>query len=290
MMKKIFEDSKEPLFGRANERLYIKPFPVDEIKFVLTEFNPAYQPLDLLHFYIFTGGVPKYIELFADKNALTTDAMLNEILRDNSLFLDEGKNVLIEEFGREYATYFSILSLIASSKTARSEIESILQKDIGGFLARLENEYQIIRRVQPLFGKPGSKFVKYEIEDNFLNFWFRFIYKNRGTVEIGNFAYLRTLVERDLPTYSGRFLEKYFTEQMAQSGAWSQVGSYWDKGFKNQIDIVAVNDLHKKISFIEVKRNPEQYSEPILRQKSHDLLRNFGGYEAEYGCLSLKDL
>ena len=123
-----------------------------------------------------------------------------------------------------------------------------------------------------------------------MHFWFRFLYKNRGTVEIGNFAYLRALVERDLPAYSGRFLEKYFTEKLALSGDWSQVGSHWDNGFKNQIDIVAVNDMRKQIRFIEVKRNPEQYSEPLLRQKAHDLLRHFGGYQAEYGCLSLEDL
>lgn len=290
MMKKIFEDSKEPLFGRANERLYVKPFQIDKIKSVLGEFHPAYKPLDLLYFYLLTGGVPKYVEVFVDKNALTADLMLGEILRENSLFLDEGRNVLIEEFGREYGTYFSILSLIASSKTSRSEIESVLQKDIGGFLSRLENEYQIIRRVQPLLGKPGGKFIKYEIEDNFLHFWFRFLYKNRGTVEIGNFTYLRALVERDLPTYSGRFLEKYFTEKLILSGQWSQVGSHWDNGFKNQIDILAINEMEKQIRIIEVKRNPEQYSEPLLRQKAHDLLRHFGGYKVEYCCFSLADM
>jgi len=40
------------------------------------------------------------------------------------IFQDE-KEPLIEEFGKEYGTYFSILELIATGKTARSEIESI---------------------------------------------------------------------------------------------------------------------------------------------------------------------
>ncbi len=38
--------------------------------------------------------------------------MLDFMLKQNSPFLDEGKNVLIEEFGKEYGTYFSILELI----------------------------------------------------------------------------------------------------------------------------------------------------------------------------------
>lgn len=290
MMKKIFEDSREPLFGRADERLHVRPFSVLSLKKVLENDRPDFSSEDLLAFYMLTGGVPKYVELFVDKNALDNDAMLDEILRDNSLFLDEGKNVLIEEFGKEYTTYFSILSLLASSKTSRGEIESILQKDIGGFLSRLETEYQIIRKVQPAFAKPGGRLVKYEIEDNFLHFWFRFLYKNKGAVEIGNFAYLKTLILRDWPTYSGRFLEKYFTEKLALSGEWSEIGSYWESGFKNQIDIVAINHLDRKALFVEVKRNERQYSEAVLRGKAHDLQRQLGGYKFDYQCLSLKDM
>jgi len=74
--------------------------------------------------------------------------------------------LLIEEFGKEYTTYFSILSLISGSKTSRSEIESILEKDIGGYLDRLENEYSVIRKVKPILAKEGSKIQKYEIIDN----------------------------------------------------------------------------------------------------------------------------
>jgi len=124
--------------------------------------------------------------------------------------LDEGKNLLIEEFGKEYTTYFSILSLISSSKTARSEMESILEKNIGGYLDRLENEYSIIKKVKPIFAKEGSRTVKYEIIDNFFNFWFRFIYKYKSTIEIENYEYVKEIIKRDFSTYSGRFLEKYF--------------------------------------------------------------------------------
>jgi len=290
MMKKIFEDNREPLFGRANERLYIRPFSVDVLKNTIAEFYPEYTPEDLLAFYIFSGGVPKYVEQFVDKSSLSFDEMLEEILRDNSIFLEEGKNVLIEEFSKDYTTYFSILSLLAASKTSRGEIESILQKNIGGYLSRLEKDYQIIQKKRPIFSKPGSKNVKYEIEDNFLHFWFRFIYKNKGTVEIGNFNYLKTLVKRDFATYSGRFLEKYFTEKLALSGAWSEIGGYWEKGYKNEIDIVAINRMEKKALFVEVKRKESQYSEGLLKSKSMSLLKKLGGFQCKYQCLSLKDI
>ncbi len=72
--------------------------------------------------------------------------MLNEILSENSIFLNEGKAVLIDEFGKDYGNYFSILSLIASSKTSRSEMESILNGSIGGYLDKLENEFGLIKK------------------------------------------------------------------------------------------------------------------------------------------------
>jgi len=120
LMKNIFENSKEPLFARATERIHLKPFQVDTLKEILSDNHPEYKAEDLLAFYTFTGGVAKYVELFVSKNAFTLEKMLEEIFRENSLFIDEGRNVLIEEFGKDHATYFSILSLIALSKTSRS--------------------------------------------------------------------------------------------------------------------------------------------------------------------------
>ena len=290
LMRKIFESSKEPLFGRANERLEVRPFSTPVLKTLLASLRPDFEPDDLLALYALTGGVPKYVEQFVDKGCLSYETMLDEIFQEHSIFLEEGKIVLIEEFGKEYATYFSILSLLASSRTARSELESILQKDVGGYLNRLENDYQIIHRIQPIFAKPNSRQVKYEVTDNFLHFWFRFLYKNRGAVEIGNFTYLRQVVERDYATYSGRILEKYFLEKLAYSHEWAEIGSYWEPGFQNQIDIVAVNPLEKRVLFAEVKRNRKQYSEHLLREKAHTLLKKFGGYSVEYKGLSLEDM
>ncbi len=290
LMKKIFENAKEPLFGRANERIHLKPFTVDVIKTILSDHRPACKPVDLLAFYMLTGGVAKYIEIFADKNKFTLKLMLDEIFRENSLLLEEGKNLLIEEFGKEYTTYFSILSLIASSKTSRSDMESILEKNIGGYLERLENDYQIIRSVRPLLAKPNGRVQKYLIEDNFLGFWFRFIYKYRSAIEIGNFDYVKSIVERDFNTFSGLYLEKYFRAKMALSGKYSQVGPYWEKRNQNELDMVAINDLEKKALIAEVKLNKKNISLDQLKVKSAGLLNKLVGYEITYAGFSPEDM
>lgn len=291
LMKNIFENSKEPLFARATERIHLKPFNVDTIKEILADNYPKYKPEDLLAFYVFTGGVAKYVELLISKKSFTLGKMLDEVFRENSLFIDEGRNVLIEEFGKDYATYFSILSLIASSKTSRSEIESILEVSIGGYLERLETDFNLIRKVRPMFSKPGGRNIKYEIVDNFLNFWFRFIYKYQSAVEIGNFGYLRSIVERDYPMYSGKILERYFTEKLVNQRRYSGIGTWWEKGNKNELDIVAVDDFNKTVLFAEVKRKKENISMSVLQEKAGNLLRSqLKEYAAEYVGFSMEDM
>ncbi|MES2455643.1 MAG: ATP-binding protein [Bacteroidota bacterium] len=290
LMSRIFEHAKEPLFGRATSMIHLKAFTILTLKEILADHHPDYTNDDLLAFYLITGGVAKYVELLIEEKAFTFKSILNVILTENSLFLDEGKNVLIDEFGKEYGNYFSILSLIASSKTSRVEIESIMEMQTGGFLDRLESEFNLISKVKPIFAKPNSRSVKYYINDNLLNFWFRFIYKYRSVVEIGNLNYLKEIVNRDYPTYSGRILEKYFIEKMMEEGNFSAIGTYWEKSNQNEIDIVAINDLEKSIIFAEVKRKKENISIAGLKDKARNLEAQFKDYHAEFVGLSIEDM
>ena len=290
LMKKIFEDKKEPLFGRANNKIYLKPFTVKTLKEILKENYPNYKNSNLLSFYIFTGGVAKYVEIFVEKKAFTFEKQLDLIFDDFSLFLEEGKNLLIEEFGKEYTTYFSILSLIASSKTSRIEIESVLGRNIGGYLEKLEKDYTLIKKIKPIFAKEGSRTVKYEIIDNYFNFWFRFIYKYKSAIEIENYEFVKEIVKRDFSVYSGKFLEKYFIEKLKFTNNYSNIGTYWEKANQNEIDIVAINNLEKKVLIGEVKINLKKIDLEILKQKAKKLEKELSGYEYEYLAFSLDDM
>jgi len=289
LMKKIFEDSKEPLFGRADFKIVLQPLKSSVLKDILKDHN-SYSKENLLDLYVITGGVVKYIELFVLYEAFTLEAMIKEIISPNSLFLDEGKNKLIEEFGKEYTTYFSILSLIASSKTSRSEIESVLQKNISGYLERLDKDYGVIKPIKPINAKPNSKIQKYEIVDNFINFWFRFIYKYQSIVEAGNFKTLGEIILRDFSTYKGKYLEKYFREVFIELGIYTKIGNYWERDNKNEIDIVGINEIEKKLDIYEVKINPKKLNKNELILKSANLIKNYQNYKVDYKLLSLDDI
>ena len=289
LMKKIYEDKKEPLFGRADFKIDLKPFKVSVLKEIL-EDNHSYSHENLLDFYLFTGGVAKYIELFNLHKSFDLNSMIDTIIEPNSIFLDEGRNRLIEEFGKEYGTYFSILSLIASSKTSRTEIESILERNISGHLARLENDYNIIKSVKPINSKVNSKVQKYEIIDNFLAFWFRFIFKYQSLIEAENFDRLKEIVKRDISTFKGRFLEKLFIELIKEKQSFTKIGSYWERNNQNEIDIVAIDDIDKKLLICEVKISPKRLNHNELVQKSQKLIQDYKNYQVEYKLLSLNDL
>ena len=113
LMHKIFEDKGEPLFGRADNIIRLKPFDIRTLKQIMTDHNPSYSNDDLLALYSFTGGVAKYVEYFCDSKALTVNKMVNFMAREDSPFIEEGKNLLITEFGKNYGTYFAVLGAVA---------------------------------------------------------------------------------------------------------------------------------------------------------------------------------
>lgn len=193
MMTKIFKDKKEPLYNRQTSFMNVRPFTPSVLKEILGEYNPNYTADDLLALFSFTGGVAKYVQLLVDADATDKASMLDYIIKADSVFLGEGKAVLVEEFGKDYGTYFSILSAIARGKTSRAEIESLVGRQIGGYLTKLETEYEIISKKQPLFEKSTAKNVRYTIGDNFFTFWFRFIYKYSYMLEIENYNSVRPL-------------------------------------------------------------------------------------------------
>ncbi|MFO7722910.1 MAG: ATP-binding protein [Bacteroidales bacterium] len=290
LMQKLFLNAREPLFGRANNRLHIKPFSTYTIKEILEDNHPGYTKDDLLSVYMLTGGIPRYLELLVSAKAFTINSILGEVFSLNSFYLEEGKNLLIDEFGKDYGNYFSILSLIASSKTSRQEIESILGISTGGYLDRLENEFSIISKSRPVLAKPGTRSLKYRIDDPFLRFWFRYIYRNKSTIETGNLAYVRDIVQKDYENFCGKALESWFIQKLTEEQTYSIIGTYWEKKNQNEIDIVAINDIDQTVIIAEIKRNPKKINLKTLQSKAAGLVSQLPGYSIIYKGYSLIDM
>lgn len=289
MMMKIFENRKEPLFGRLTSKITLHPFAVSVIKEILSDYNPQYTPEDLLCFYMLTGGVPKYIDLLMEAGAIRKSKMLDMVASPNSPFIGEGKDLLVSEFGKEYGTYFSILQLIASGKTTQSEIDSVIGKNTGAYLVNLEREYSLITKNKPLFAKPESRKNRWSLNDNYLRFWFRFIFPNQSLIEMGKYNLLREIIDRDYEQYSGLILEKYFRAKISEEERITGIGSYWDNKGENEIDVLAINDLDKTAIVAEVKRNPQKIDMNVLQSKGRSI-KELAKYKVKFQGLSLKNM
>lgn len=292
LMNVIFKGSKEPLYGRQTGEIKVTAFPPSTIREILACYNPSFTAEDLLALYLYTGGVAEYVEMMMDSGATNKTLMMEKFVCKNSYFINEGKNMLIEEFGRDYTRYFEILQLIASGHTTRSELESIMKTELAGYITKLENDYSLISRNMPMFQK-SNRNIRYQIEDNFLRVWFRYIYKYSYMLEVGANGKLKALMEKDYTTYSGRVLERYFRSVMIESEEFTRIASWWDRKGENEIDIITADELEQRVTFYEVKRQAKDINIGILKDKAVQFFNTTGSFQkfsVDYKGLSLDDI
>ena len=267
MMHKIFFDDSQPLYGRNTGSLRLDPFSIGLLKEIHAAHCPKPRNVDLLTLWTLTGGVARYVEYFMDNGAVTRSKMIRQAISLGSSYINEGKAILSEEFGKDYGIYFSILSAIAAGKTSYAEIRNEIGTEVGGQITRLEKSYQLISKVQPFGEKSATKNCLYRIDDCFFRFWFRFIYKYQHLIEQKMFDELVSIVERDLDAFSGFALERYFRQKFIEEHRYTKVGGWWDRRGENEIDLVCENELTSALDFYEVKLDASRISLDELERK-----------------------
>jgi hypothetical protein len=101
---------------------------------------------------------------------------------------------------------------------------------------------------------------------------------------------VKDIVNRDYTTYSGHFLERYFIEKLKLSNQYSDIGTYWERGNKNEIDIIGVNDANKTMLIAEVKRQAKKIDMKKLEDKAIKLVSKRKKYAVDYIGYSLDDM
>ena len=290
MMERIFDDKRDPLYGRANNRIALKPFSTSVLTEILRDYNKLFTPDDLLTLYMMTGGVAKYVDELMNHHATDKESMIREFFSLSSYFIPEGKDMLNDEFGRESINYFSILSAIANGHNERGEIKSYTDIEPGGFLDRLEKDYSLIYRYRPYGSSAKGQNVHYGIKDLFLRFWFRFVHKYSSAIEMGNAEYVIGKVMSDYDTYSGKVLEAYYRQRYSESGLYNTVANYWERNGENEIDLIAVNDNEKEMVIGEIKRNHRRISLQELEAKAQKIVAAKNKYKIQFVGLTLEDM
>ena len=181
--------------------------------------------------------------------------------------------------------------MIAGGLTRRADIDGAMQKDMGTFLQNLEKNYNLISRLRPMLSKPSSKKTAYEIRDQFLRFWFKFICPYQSLIERRQLSLLRQNAENGYEQFTGRTLEQYFQQEAIESGKYTVVGNWWDRIGKNEIDLVALNEFNKTGTIGTIKRNPKKISMHELEERVKAMPQSdFGEYDTKLVGLSIDDM
>ena len=184
MMKKHTLSYNSPLYGRRSSQIRLKPLSFSEIY----DKNNNEDFSESIEKYAVTGGVPKYIEFFNNTEPLYEN-IKNNIL-NNSGFLYEEPYFLLENEVQTPNVYFSILKTISDGNHKLSKISSSLaigSTSLMPYLSTLSELGFIEKRTPITENKPEkSKKGLYFISDNFIKFWFTYVYPFKGELEFGN--------------------------------------------------------------------------------------------------------
>ena len=273
LMSDIFEGSKEPLFGRATARIHLAPLGADVIAAILRD-HKCKPETDLLLFTTLFGGEPKYYFLL-DRHqifGLKADEIITRTFCEpDALFQNEGRELLIEEFGKNHQMYFSIMQVIAAGETQMARIADTVglnTSTLPKYLDELTSYYQVIERRVPVTAtRAEQKNGRYHISDPLMRFWFRYIFRNQSLIEMGETERLNSKIMQDFPTLMGHAFENLArTLFMARNDGsivpfiFDKIGGYWNRTGSVEIDIVALDDAGGNILFGECKLNGNRFT------------------------------
>lgn len=248
IMKKVFQSRKEPLFGRATNNLELKPLNVVHSIKMLMDGSLSFK--DSLEAYSIFGGIPRYLELIREYPSM--EDIIRDVFSPGSIFLTEGENLLIQEFGASWDTYFSIMEVISRGKYGPTSIANQLGMEVQMLPKYLETlrELGLIERMRPIFGKP--RHVHYCIADPFFQSWFRLCYPNLGLLKDGRVRVSSENFRSEIGGGMERVVQDLLFAADSLPFQPDEIGSWWDRS-GNEVDILLYSKKDKKIAAGEVK-------------------------------------
>ena len=258
-----------PLYGRRTAQIRLKQIPFGYYH----EFFPNKSRKELIEMYSVTGGVPKYIELFSESKDIYS--AIQKCVLNRSGYLYDEPHFLLQQEVSEVGSYFSIIKAIAAGNSKLSAISSILEIKSTSLTKYLKTliDLDILEREVPITEENPEKSKKglYKIKDNYLRFWFAFVYPNMSFIESGHSRIVMNKIKNSLVKNHIAFVyEDVCKERMWDlnaEGAWpfnfTKIGRYWDS--KDEIDIVALDPEGKNLILGECKYWTEPVGVSVLR-------------------------
>ncbi len=193
------------------------------------------------------GGVPRYMEEWCEDLSVE-DNIKKLILHPNGTLHDEAENFLKSEL-RELSLYNTILATLAEGKYKLNDIydrTGFSRAKISVYIKNLI-ELDIAEKIFSFdtTGKENAQKGLYRIKDNYINFWYRYVFPNLSLLERQEVDFVYdTKVKPDLNDYMKGYFVSTCTECLKLINSYHKLpyeyeswGSWFGKN--GTIDIVA---------------------------------------------------
>jgi AAA+ ATPase superfamily predicted ATPase len=259
---------KSPLYGRRTAQFFIEPMNFYEA----SSFFDRYSIQDKIRAFGVLGGIPAYLLQFDPARSVEKNIESAFLYKDAFLY-NETRFLLMEEL-REPKNYFSILKTVAYGATRVNEIVQKSGLDRGVVVKYLDvlQSLRIINREVPITDRNPEKSRKgiYKIQDQYFQFWFRFIMPNQSFIEEGRRDFV--LKQRIVPFFDqflGNVFEHVCIDFMKRANGsaklplqFDKIGHYWQG--ETEIDIVAFDMNNEQAFLAECKWSTKPVGTNIL--------------------------
>ncbi len=257
MMQGMVLDKNEPLYGRADLILKIKPLKVG----YLQEAMELDDSIACIEEYAVWGGVPRYWKL--RMNYSDRKEAIKSLIFDGDALLSEEPIRLLADDMRSSIQAISILNLIGNGVSKVSELAARLNKPATALSRPLQQliDLDIIKRDIP-FGdlEKNSKRSFYSISDPFMHFYFQFVQNNKSLLAIGLMDKVMESVDQKWNQFVSIRYEQLCRDAIPYSNLfeinWGHAQRWWPGAGMNQgteIDLVAESLDRQSILIGEVK-------------------------------------
>jgi AAA+ ATPase superfamily predicted ATPase len=245
---------KHVIYKKIDNDIILKSLSFNIIKQLLPTLNKD----DAMYVYSAFGTNPHYLKLYDEKKDFLLNIKDNFLLFESTLF-DEGMNIIKKDLS-DVVTYCSILYAISLGNNKIGDIANHLELKSSYLTRYLQKlvDLMIITKNIPINENPlKSKFGRYEIEDNFLKFWFCYIYPNNSTLSSNNLYPVLKHIRKDFSTRLVVHSYKKYVKELLEYDTNKffdyipkNIGSWWNNG-DLEIDFIAYDS--KTITFIDSK-------------------------------------
>lgn len=250
---------KRPLYGRLSFKIKLE----DMDYYDASQFYPEYSDEDKIIAYSIFGGIPHYLAKIDDRLTIKEN-VIRLVSGKNADFKDEVEFFLKQEL-RSIGAYGMIINAIAGGATRLNEIAQRAQiKETGTASKYIDTlrELNIIEKERCFGEKENSKKTIYKIKDQFFNFYYAFIHKNRSRIALVDDNYFYdSLIAPMLSTYVGKAFETIARQflirenKTAISDPFFEIARYWgnNKDMKHEVEIDLVAKGKNRLVVYECK-------------------------------------